>query len=63
MEIKPLPCPWCGVVPGVHKTLHGGVYLECTNYACPVQPQSQVFSTMEKLTRKWNERVKDGSSN
>lgn len=55
MEIKPLGCPWCGEIPNEYKTPHGAYYLECENYACPVQPQSQAFRTREKLIRRWND--------
>lgn len=58
MEIK--PCPWCGEIPKFYQTAHGNWWLECENYACPVQPMSQVFSRKDKLVRKWNERSKDG---
>lgn len=60
---KPLPCPWCGEIPKLYQTTHGNWWLECENYACPVQPMSQVFSRKDKLVRKWNERWKDGNSN
>lgn len=52
------PCPWCGEKPIEYTTQFGGHYLECENYACPVQPQSQVFRTREKLIEHWNERKK-----
>lgn len=61
MAEKIKPCPWCGIVPGVYKTPYGGVYFECTNYACPVQPMSQVFSRKDKLVRRWNERAEKGA--
>lgn len=53
-EIK--PCPWCGEIPKLYQTEYGNWWLECENYACPVQPMSQVFRRKEKLVRKWNER-------
>ena len=53
-------CPWCGEVPEMHTTRHGGFFLACDNYACPVQPWSQSFSTKEKLIRMWNRRMKKG---
>lgn len=57
MEVK--GCPWCGEIPKFYQTAHGNWWLECENYACPVQPMSQVFSRKDKLVRKWNERWKD----
>ena len=62
MEIKPLPCPWCGEIPKFYQTQHGSWWLECENYACPVQPMSQVFSRKDKLVKKWNERSGDGKT-
>lgn len=57
MEI--MGCPWCGEIPKFYQTPHGYWWLECENYACPVQPMSQAFSRKDKLVRKWNERWKD----
>jgi len=57
---EPRNCPWCGTKPKLYQTKHGMWWLECENYACPVQPMSQVFSRKDKLVRKWNERWKDG---
>ena len=58
MEVK--GCPWCGEIPKFYQTAHGNWWLECENYACPVQPMSQVFSRKDKLVRKWNERAEKG---
>ncbi len=60
-KVEPRPCPWCGEKVKFYQTPHGMWWLECENYACPVQPMSQVFSRKDKLVRKWNERAEKGA--
>ena len=63
-EIKPEPCPKCGVIPRLSLTRQGrgrnshAVYgYICSNGNCPASYACTVYATQEEALRRWNESV------
>ena len=59
MNVKPLPCPFCGREPRVYNDESGYRYdwhLSCENSNCRVQPGLMFMRTEEEAVEAWNRR-------
>lgn len=58
IQEHPLPCPFCGELPGI-QSWHGGAktkrMVNCYNEECYVQPQV-TGPTRARAVRNWNQR-------
>lgn len=67
IELK--PCPFCGMLPKVHKSQYIGQEREdlpldgwgwriwCANNDCDLWPSTREEATLEKAAAKWNRRA------
>lgn len=55
------PCPYCGETPIIitTETVDRGILkaISCNNWACDIQPQTYLLSTLEEAVAAWNRRA------